>query len=34
MNSIQTTNRESEDEASQDFNFSQTVIAFGGIFRL
>ena len=33
MNSIQTTNRESEDEASQDFNFSQTVIAFGGIFR-
>jgi hypothetical protein len=34
MNSIQTTNTESEDEASQDFNFSQTVIAFGGIFRL
>ncbi|MCZ8196644.1 MAG: hypothetical protein O9267_03425 [Flavobacterium sp.] len=34
MNSIQTTYRETEDKASQDFNFSETVIAFGGIFRL
>jgi hypothetical protein len=34
MNSIQTTYRETEDKASQDFNFSETVIAIGGIFRL
>lgn len=34
MNSIQTTYRETEDKASQDFNFSETVIAVGGIFRL
>lgn len=34
MNSIQTTYNETEDKASQDFNFSETVIAIGGIFRL
>ena len=34
MNSIQTTYKETEDKASQDFNFSETVIAIGGIFRL
>lgn len=34
MNKIQTTFRENEDKASQDFNFLETVIAVGGIFRL
>jgi hypothetical protein len=34
MNSIQTTYREGIDKASQKFNFLETVIAFGGIFKI
>jgi hypothetical protein len=34
MNSIQTTYREGIDKASQHFNFLETVIAFGGIFKI
>ena len=34
MPNIQTTYRENIDKASQDFHFLQTVVAFGGIFRL
>jgi len=34
MNSIQTTYREGVDKASQHFNFLETVIAFGGIFKI